>query len=130
MLTKILLTVVVIMGCYLFIRYKRGRSLPPLRVLEVVSHSGSHSGPRSPVRMLALGLCLISLLVSALFMGWRWQDNRTLLEVRVISATTGEQVDYQAYKGDLEGRSFITIYGQRVSIADSERMEINEARVR
>jgi hypothetical protein len=129
MLTKILVTALVIIGCYLFLRYKRGRSLAPLRVLEVVSHSGADRNPRSPMRMLALGLCVISLLASAIFLGWRWQDNRTLLEVRVISAATGEQVQYQAYKGDVEGRSFITIYGQRVSIAESERMEINEARV-
>ncbi|MEH6824354.1 MAG: hypothetical protein V7629_10640 [Motiliproteus sp.] len=122
MLTKILVTALVIFGCYLFIRFKRNRPTASLRVIEVAAERLPAS--RSPVRMLALGLCVLSLLASALFMGSRWLDNRTLMQVRVISAVTGEVVEYQAYKGDLEGRSFITLYGRQVSIADNERMEI------
>tara|TARA_R110001583_G_scaffold1313_6_gene10797 strand:+ start:1283 stop:1669 length:387 start_codon:yes stop_codon:yes gene_type:complete len=126
MLTKILVTALVVFGCYLFIRFKRRQQTSSMRVIEVAAERPSLLG--SPVRMLALGLCVLSLLASAVFLGYRWSDNRTLLQVRVISATSGEVVEYQAYKGDVEGRSFVTLYGQRVSIAASERMEIHEVK--
>ncbi|MEH6472037.1 MAG: hypothetical protein V7752_12380 [Halopseudomonas sp.] len=125
MLTKILFTALVIIACLLFIRYKASRTRTEKRVVEVPAQL---KGPlKSPVRMLALGLCLVSVLASAAFLGIRWMDDKVLLQVRVINAASGEQTEYQAYKGDVEGRSFITIYGQQVSIADSERMEISEA---
>ncbi|RDE22549.1 hypothetical protein DV711_08125 [Motiliproteus coralliicola] len=123
MLTKILVTALVIFACYLFIRYKRGQALPaPARPKR---DSAAEQSAQKPIRMLALGLCLVSLLASGAFLGFRWWDDQRLLQVRVINADNGEVVEYQAYKGDVEGRSFITIYGQQVSIAASERMEIS-----
>ncbi len=134
MLTKILVTAAVILGCYFYLRFKRNRhaiqaSTPRATLID----SNSAAADRltgSPIRMLALGLCLLSVLASALYLGSRWLDDRTLLQVRVVNASSGEVTDYQAYKGDVEGRAFITIYGQRVSVADTERMEISEARPR
>ncbi len=128
MLTKILLTALVILGCYLFLRFKRSRTLaqPVARATEADIRRAS----RSPVRLLALALCLVSVLASAAYLGSRWWDGRTLLLVRVIDAGSGEVTEYQAYKADVEGRGLITIYGQRVSIAATERMEISEAQAR
>ncbi|MFT5721488.1 MAG: hypothetical protein ACI9W6_001804 [Motiliproteus sp.] len=126
MLTKILVTALVIIGCFLFLRFKHNHPAQRLRVIEVEPESPALY--RSPVRMLALGLCVFSLLASAAFVGWNWLDNQTLLQVRVTSALSGESATYQVYKGDIEGRSFITTYGQQVIIADNERMEIDEVR--
>ncbi|MFT6915538.1 MAG: hypothetical protein ACJAWL_001847 [Motiliproteus sp.] len=126
MLTKILVTALVIIGCYLFIRSKRHHPVQRLRVIEAAPESAARLP--SPVRLLALGLCVFSLLASAAFMGLNWLDNQTLLKVRVTSTLNGESADYRVYKGDLEGRSFITTFGQRVIIADNERMEISEVK--
>jgi hypothetical protein len=128
MLTKILVTALVILGCYFYLRFKRSRNLSQPAPRATVAESRAPS--RSPVRLLALGLCLLSVLSSAAYLGSSWLDGRTLLQVRVINANSGEVVEYQAYKSDVEGRGFITIYGQRVSIASTERMEISEVRAR
>lgn len=133
MLTKILVTAAVIMGCYFYLRFKRNRNAieanaSHVRLAEPKPAVVRSLKSMSPVRLLALGLCLLSVLSSAAYLGSRWLDDRVLLQVRVVNASSGESTDYQAYKGDVEGRVFITIYGQRVSIADTERMEISEVR--
>lgn len=135
MITKILVTAAVIFGCYLYIRYKRSRAITSSSQSARKVSSGQTVSGRSaigslkgsPVRMLALGLCVSSVLASAIYLGSSWMDDRTLLQVRVVNTQNGVATDYQAYKGDVEGRAFITIFGQRVSIADTERMEISEA---
>lgn len=135
MITKILVTAAVIFGCYLYIRYKRSRATTSSSQSARTVSSGQTVSDRSaigslkgsPVRMLALGLCVSSVLASAIYLGSSWMDDRTLLQVRVVNTQSGTVTDYQAYKGDVEGRAFITIFGQRVSIADTERMEISEA---
>ncbi|MEH6649411.1 MAG: hypothetical protein V7707_05205 [Motiliproteus sp.] len=135
MITKILVTAAVIFCCYLYIRYKRNKattqgyqSARTVSSAPVVGGRSAISSLKgSPVRMLALGLCVSSVLASAIYLGSSWWDDRTLLQVRVVNTHSGTVTDYQAYKGDVQGRAFITIFGQRVSIADTERMEINEA---
>lgn len=121
MLTKILLTALVVLGCYLFIRYQRSRQALPQR-----SRTEPVTPKNSGLRWLALGLCLLSLLASAAYMGYRWWDNSHLLQIRVINPTSGDAVEYQAYKGDVRGRSFTTRFGQKILVAEGERMELTE----
>ena len=121
MLTKILFTALVVLACYLFIRYQRQRRL------KVAAAPIRPQIKSTPMRDLALGLCLFSVVASSAFVGYRWWDDQRVLDVRVINATSGAVSEYQAYKGDVEGRSFITIDGRQISIADSERMEIRPA---
>lgn len=127
MLTKILLTALVIGAVYLYLRRKRERvALGEARPFA----AGSAPQPFQALafRRLAGALLLLSLLGASAFFVHRWYDDQTLLNIRVINSTTGDVVLYQAYKGDLEGRSFVTVYGQSVSIAGNERMEIQEER--
>ena len=46
--------------------------------------------------------------------------------MRVINANTGEGVTYQARREDVAGRSFRTLDGRRITLADVERMELDE----
>ncbi|MEH6626352.1 MAG: hypothetical protein V7739_07905 [Motiliproteus sp.] len=125
MLTKMLLTAAVIFGCYLFIRHKRSASVAsqaPARVeLETVSAN-------KPVNWIALALVAVSVVAAVGFFIYDWQDNQTLLEVKVINPSNSEETLYQVYKGDLGARSFETIQGQQVRIGNSERMEVKESR--
>lgn len=121
MLTKILITALVIFGCYLFLRYSR-RPAPDTR-----REPARPAVNGTAFRRLAAGVLLLSLLAAVAAFLYGWYDDRTLLDIRVINTLTGDVVHYQAYKGDLEGRSFVTLYGQQVSIADSERLEVSPA---
>ncbi|MCW8884936.1 MAG: hypothetical protein OQK12_06730 [Motiliproteus sp.] len=125
MLTKLLLTTAVIVGCYLFIRYKRGEALAnqPQQRVEAKPKSD-----RKPLNGLALGLMAVLVAAAIGFFVYDYQDNQTLLEVKVINPSNGEETQYQVYKGDLGARSFETIQGQQVRIGNSERMEVREAR--
>lgn len=119
MLTKLLLTLAIIAAAYLFLRYRRRQASAGPRV----EPAADESVRRTFSQLAAALLVVITIMIGAFFLH-RWYDDRTLMEVRVIDTRSGEVSRYQAYKGDLEGRSFLTIEGRAVSIADSERMEV------
>jgi hypothetical protein len=56
-----------------------------------------------------------------------WDEGREILQVRVVNANTGAEIDYRARRRDVEGRSFRTIEGQVVRLADVERMILTPA---
>lgn len=124
MLTKLLLTAAVIFGCYLFIRHKRAvsaASQSPVRVQQ-----SPKTPENKPVNFIALALVGVTVVAAVGFFIYDWQDNKTLLEVKVINPSNSEETIYQVYKGDLGARSFETIQGQQVRIGNSERMEVKE----
>lgn len=53
-----------------------------------------------------------------------WEAGRRPMTVRVINANTGAVVTYQVSPKDMTGRSFRTLDGRRVTLADVERMEV------
>jgi hypothetical protein len=54
-----------------------------------------------------------------------WEAGRRPVTVRVINANTGAVVTYQVSPKDVTGRSFQTLDGRRVTLADVERMEVS-----
>jgi hypothetical protein len=53
-----------------------------------------------------------------------WEAGRRPVTVSVINANTGEVVTYQVSPKDLAGRSFRTLDGRHVTLADVERLEV------
>lgn len=120
MLGQILITVAVAAIAYLALR-SRGRqpSLPerPQR-------------PRIPPRLmrgLAYGLAGAMVAGSAWYLIERWAVERELVTVQVINANTGRITLYQARRGAVKGRGFVTLDGQQVRLADVERMILRDA---
>jgi len=123
MFGKLFVTAAVILGAYLVIRARMRRN----------TESASPDVPCSPpilsaaaLRNLAYGLLTLMLVGSALYLFLGWSSNQDLVRVQVINANTGAITDYQARRGDVEGRSFQTIDGRRVTLADVERMVLFE----
>jgi len=56
---------------------------------------------------------------------YQWQDDRTLLTITLFRDGQSESVEYQVYKYQLQNRSFVTVDGVSVTVAGSERMEID-----
>lgn len=119
MFGKLLLTIAVILGAYLFIRVRmqRDRECPPP---DQRDSEPLLSGPA--LRNFSYGLLAVMLLGSAIYLFLGWSSDRDLVRVQVINANTGAITDYQARRGDVKGRSFRTIDGRRVTLADVERM--------
>ena len=122
MFGKILITVVVLVAAWLVIRKRLqagGRTAPP-----PVRHD-----PLIPVgvlRALAYGVVSVMIAGAGLYLVQGWVTGREAITVRVINANTGEGVTYQARREDVSGRSFRTLDGRRITLADVERMELEE----
>lgn len=118
MLTKILITVLVILGVITFYRIKNSeRVSSAARRLESRAPANNRFG-----RMMAYGFVGFLLLVSAIWYGLHWREQHRIITVRVIgeSGTT----TYKAYNKDLKGSQIETIDGKTVILGDSERVEI------
>ena len=54
----------------------------------------------------------------------RWQDDHTILTVSLFRNDQTAANTYQVYKYQLDSRTFTTIEGIVITVADSERMEV------
>jgi len=55
---------------------------------------------------------------------FQWQDDRTVIKVSLYRDGAQEPVTYEVYKYQMGERSFTTVDGVSVTVAASERMEI------
>lgn len=53
-----------------------------------------------------------------------WAESQKTVTIRVINAQTGESTHYQARQAQVYGRTFRTVEGHQVRLADVERMEV------
>ncbi len=129
MLTKILFTAAVIAVVYLLAknRSQSGSDAPGQPVARVTDQSGEPSSQQSQKlpRYLAYGLLFIMLAGSGSFVFMEWRDQYRVVMVRVVNTNTGRAVEYEARRGDVEERSFETLDGRRVVLADVERLELS-----
>ena len=93
-----------------------------MRVLN--APSAEVTGRRRLARVLAAGLVLLMLAGAGLYLYHQWRDTYQVVTVRVIDTRSGQATTYQAYKGDIQGRTFVTTDERTVTLAEVERMEI------
>lgn len=122
MLAKIFLTVAVLLMAWLAIRARTraGSRVAPTPVQNVPLV------PAGFLRALAYALVVVMIAGTGLYLIQGWLAGREAVTVRVINANTGEGVTYRARREDVAGRSFRTLDGRRVTLADVERMELDE----
>jgi len=117
MISKILFTIAVIVAVVLFFRV-RPRQLPmPSRQLQ------GKTGPLPWVGLLAAAVILLMLAGAALMLYFDWREAREIVQIRVIDVRSGNLATYEAYRREIEERSFRTTDGRRVHLAETERME-------
>ncbi|GAB6042774.1 hypothetical protein [Endothiovibrio diazotrophicus] len=119
MLTKILITLLVIVGAAVTLR-NRMEGRPGVR------EAARAERPKPPLhlRLLPYGLVLSALAIGALFYWMDWQEAHRLFTVRVTNTQNGEVRSYPVYRDDVHGRSFQTVDGRVVELADVEHMEL------
>lgn len=121
MITKIILTLLVIAAGYFYLKRQSVSKSASVRQPTEISVSSASSVPVKLIAGLLVGIFSVA---TVSFVGYRWYDNSRLLEVRLISPATPEPLVYQVRKGDLKERSFTTTDGQIVRISASERLEV------
>ncbi len=125
MLGKILLTVAVILIAILVVRQRNdtgtGRS----------PSGGDTPAPGRPettgtsdLRTAAYLFLILMFGTGAIVYYLRWQDDHTVVTVNLFRDGLSEPATYQVYKYQLDSRSFTTTEGIRITVADSERMEV------
>ncbi len=119
MITKILFTLLVIVGTILFFKKQRegeirrsAQQVPELSENQKLFRQGAY---------LFLGLMVLSAIVMLTFeIGERYET----VKVHVINTQTGNRQTYQAQQQDIKSNRFTTIEGRVVYVADIERVEI------
>ena len=131
MLGKILLTLAVMVIAFLFVRQRdmKEKSSPALITLDPAKSKEKTVKPddhnlSADLRVGAyMFLALVIGLGAALYY-FQWQDDHSILTVRLHSEGQAEAVVYQTYKFEMKERSFTTLDGILVTVASSERMEV------
>jgi len=142
MLGKIFLTLVVIVAAALYLRHRgrtrtsAGSSRQPPRTdnpwqddTGIRKSADIPAENRAPFLRAATGKTVLwSALSAALVLGaglyyLSWQEARRPVTV-ILHDGSGEPVIYEVRKRDLGERAFTTLDGTRVTVGDSERMEV------
>ncbi len=93
--------------------------------MEVSQQSTSNSGKRiSAIHIAVFVVLTIMITGSVLYFFNQWWDANRIVVVKVIDSTTGRAVEFEAYNGDIDGRSFRTTDGRKITLAAVERLEV------
>ncbi len=119
MLTKILFTVVVIIGVAIFYRQKAEKENAGRVQASQAEETEASIKPRTLAYILIGVLVAISVTVFA----FSWQRDNQIVNIRV-TAESGDTVTYQAYQKDIKGRSFVSLSGSQITLGESDRVEM------
>ena len=126
MITKILFTAAIIVAILILVRMVGGRNAKRQdgRLIDITPARGNAASRRriGSIMMGMLALVVIAGVAYVVFS--EVADERRAITVEVINTRTGESLRYQVQKGDIRGRTFRTLDGRTVTVADVERIEI------
>lgn len=120
MLTKILLTLGVIMVCIWLISNRRDN--PQTKVKTIVSKEAQQR--QKLLRRGAWTFMALMVIAAVIMISVELWNNNALVTVHVINTQSGERISYRARREDVQQNSFTTIDGRKVFTAGVERIEI------
>jgi hypothetical protein len=131
MLGKILLTLAVMIIAFFFVRQRdmkrksslARKALAPAKSKEKAVEPEDHN-LSADLRLGAYMFLVLVIGLGAALYYFQWQDDHSILTVRLHSDGQREAIVYQVYKFELAERSFTTLDGILVTVASSERMEV------
>jgi hypothetical protein len=121
---KLLLTACVIFGAYLVIRARMRRSQEASGLVV----------PRTPLippalmRPIAYGLLGLMVIGSLTYLVKGWDRDQEIVPIQVVNVNTGAVTNYEARRGSLNGRRFVTSDGREVYVAEVERLIVPNGR--
>ncbi len=119
MLGKILLTCLVIVIAFFVIRQRA--------IAEqggTASQAEEKDRESGEFRFMAWSFLVMMVAVAAGMYYYQWRDDHTVLTITLHPDNQGAPISYQVYKYQLGERSFTTVEGTSITVAGSERMEI------
>ncbi|MDR8523509.1 MULTISPECIES: hypothetical protein [Shewanella] len=115
MLTKILITVLVIVVAMLYIRRPKEQNQSTRVNTKDLANN---------IKLKVAGYILIalSLTATAAYWYWDWSDGRQVVSVTIVSPASDESVVYQVRKKDITSNEITTINGIRIRLSNQERI--------
>ncbi|WP_144213076.1 hypothetical protein [Shewanella donghaensis] len=123
MLTKLIVTLLVILACVMYIRSGRAKKESPALV-----SMGSDSSPLFS-KLIIYPMIAVSMLATAAFWGWSWYDDNTIVEVTISSPVEAMSTTYQVRKKDIEAQRITTIDGIQIRLSNQERITVASSSV-
>jgi len=127
MISKLLLTAAVIAGFVLYLRYS-GTGSDASDDQSEMRHRSQAPTVGQGLRIAVIILVAFMILGSGVYLYFEWQDRYRVVSVRVVDTQSGQSVSYEARRGDVGERSFVTLDGLRVTPAETERIEMTATR--
>ena len=118
MLTKVIFTIAVVVGVLFLARLRRRPGVGQARPTVAAAQS-----QRTLIHWLAAAVVILMIAGAAVYIYLDWRDAHEIVQIRVVESGSGNSSEYQAYRGEIENRSFRTTDGRRVVLAATERME-------
>ncbi|MGB0722058.1 MAG: antitermination protein NusG [Gammaproteobacteria bacterium] len=126
MISKILFTAAIVIAVLLLMRTAggrdKGKTLPPPG-----SAPARPRNTRGPL-IIAAAIATVMVALTAYVVFSDMAEDQREVTVRVINTRTGESTDYRAERGAIRGRTFHTLDGRTVTVADVERIELIDPR--
>ncbi|QLE85125.1 hypothetical protein FLM48_08500 [Shewanella sp. Scap07] len=116
MLTKILVTLLVIAGAFFYIRRPK--------TADSRGQSTANIGQRMVMRYVLFGIITVSLLASGGYWYWNWQDGNQVIHVTIVSPLDGNETVYKVHKKDIGQNQITTIDGLSIRLSNQERIVI------
>jgi hypothetical protein len=120
MLTKIIVTLAVIVGCLWFASSKRNHEL------QLVQRK---PGKKEIERKLlltrsAFAFMFLMVLAAGVIVFFELQNDYETVTVHVINSETNTRTSYEAQRQDVTEEGFTTLEGRKVFVAEVERVEV------
>jgi len=125
MIGKILFTIAVILVVALIWRTRQpaqGSARPEPHLINPKAQR------RWPIRGLAIGVIALMQLASGYLLYEYWRDGNEVIYIRVVDASSGRTAEYRAARGDIGERTFTTVDGRHIVLAETERLETSTIR--
>ncbi len=120
MITKLLLTIGVIIACIWVVSARRDSPQPKIKT--IISKEAQER--QKLLRRGAWSFMALMVLAAAIMIAVELRDKNALVTVHVINTQSGERISYQARREDVQSNNFTTVSGRKIFIAGIERIEI------
>jgi hypothetical protein len=126
MFGKLLFTAAVIYIAYLVVRSRYEGAAPQGNRDPSTAERGLPLISPVAIRLAAYAVIGLMLVGSALYLFQSWERQHQIVSIQVVNPYNGQVQRYETRRGDIEGRTFRTLDGRLIRIAEMERMIVDD----
>ncbi len=116
MLTKLLVTLLIIAGAIFYIRKPKVEQRSSSSVIE--------QGQGILFKYIAMAIAVVALLGSGAYWYWSWQSGNEIVHITIVSPNEENSQVYQVHKRDIGVSEITTVDGIKIRLSNQERVVI------